>query len=60
MNSSLTGDISEVFSKFTKFPVVILSGSVNKARFFTYHVITCSVSHVTRSVRFPHPKSQRL
>ena len=33
MNSSLTGDISEVFSKFTKFPVVILSGSVNKAHF---------------------------
>ena len=40
MNSSLTGDISKVFSKFTKFPVVILSGSVNKAHFFTYHVST--------------------
>ena len=36
-NSSLIGDTSEVFSKFTKFPVAIVSG--DKA-FFAFHVIT--------------------
>ena len=30
-NSSLIGDISEVFSKFTKFPVAIVSGGGDKA-----------------------------
>ena len=38
-NSSLVGDISEVFSKFTKFPVAIASGGGDKA-FIVYHVIT--------------------
>ena len=38
-NSSLIGDISEVFSKFTKFPVAIVTGVGDKA-FFAYHVIT--------------------
>ena len=28
--------------------------------FFAYHVITGTMSHVTRWVRLPHPKSQRL
>ena len=32
-NSSLIGDIAEVFSKFTKFPVVIASGCASKASF---------------------------
>ena len=38
-NSSLIGDISEVFSKFTKFPVVIVSRDEGRA-FFAYHLIT--------------------
>ena len=33
MNSFLIEDISEFFSKFTKFAVVILSGSVDKMIF---------------------------
>ena len=32
-NSSLIGDISEVFSKFTKFPVAFFSGGGSKASF---------------------------
>ena len=32
-NSSLIGDISEVFSKFTKFPVAIVSRGGSKACF---------------------------
>ena len=32
-NSSLIGNISEVFSKFTKFPVATVSGSESKAYF---------------------------
>ena len=33
-NSSLIGDISEVFSKFAKFPVAIVSGGGGKASFY--------------------------
>ena len=33
MSSSLIGDISEVFSKFTNFPVAIVSGGGSKVSF---------------------------
>ena len=38
MNSSLIGDISKVFSKFTKFSGAIVSEDGDKF-FFAYHVI---------------------
>ena len=42
MNSSLIGDISEFLSRFTKFPVVILSRSVDKI------FLSISRDHVSR------------
>ena len=42
--------MSAFFSKFNKVAVAIVSGGGDKA-FFTYHVIMCSISHVTRCVR---------
>ena len=36
-NSSWIGDISEVFSKFTKFPAAIVSGCGSKACFCKSH-----------------------
>ena len=51
-NSSLIGDISAVFSKFTKFPVAIVGRGGDKR----YE----SMSHVTWWMRYPKPKSQRL
>ena len=36
-NLCLTGDISEVFSKFTKFPMAIVSGGGSKASFCISH-----------------------
>ena len=57
MNSSLIGDISEFLSRFTKFPVVILSRSVDKTFLSISRDHMC---HVTQWVRFPQPKSQRL
>ena len=36
-----------------------LTESGDKA-FSAYHVITSSMSHVTRWMRYPHPNSQRL
>ena len=38
-SSSLTGDIAEVFSKFTKFPVAFVNEGGDKD-FFAHHVIT--------------------
>ena len=35
MNSSLTGDILEILSKFTKFPVAIVNGGGDKAFLYT-------------------------
>ena len=51
------GDITEVFSEFTKLPVAIVS-EVGDKSFFAYHVITRSMSYVTQWVRYPYPKSQ--
>ena len=45
-NSSLIEDILEIFSKFNKFSMAIVSGGGDKA-FFADHVITSSMSHVT-------------
>ena len=53
----IIGGVSEVFSKYTKFPAAIASGRGEKA-FFAYHMITWLMSHVTPWVRHPHPKSQ--
>ena len=50
MNSSLIGDISEFYCKFTKFPVVILRGSVDKT-FFSIsrdHIISESYNSVSQ------------
>ena len=60
-NSSLIEGISEVFSKFTKFPVAIVSGGGDKAFLW----ISISHDHMINEsrdsvVRYPHPKLQRL
>ena len=56
-NSSLTGDISAVFSKFTKFPVAFVGWSGDK-RFL--HITLLHDQWVTWLGGWYHPKSQRL
>ena len=53
----MTGDISEVFSKFAKFPVAIVSGGRDKVFFCISRDHIINESH--DSLGYPHPKSQR-
>ena len=50
---------TQCMSHIAKIDGHCLTESGDKA-FSAYHVITSSMSHVTRWMRYPHPNSQRL